>query len=66
MTRHKWIKKGKKPWVYWECENCGCSKQKEYGMPWEYFRVGDRWPFHKSPECKKLSEYKERVISPGA
>jgi hypothetical protein len=52
MARHKWIKKGKRPYVYWECEVCGCEKQKEYGMPWEYFLPGDRWPSQKAPECK--------------
>ena len=63
MARHKWTKKGKRPWIYWECENCGCSRQKQYGMPWEYFRIGERWPLHKSPVCKiqksKINEEKD-------
>jgi len=51
MKRHKWVKKGKKPLVYWECSRCGCTKQKDYGMPWFYFPQGEELPIFKSPPC---------------
>lgn len=51
MIRHKWVKKGKKPWVYWECSRCGCSKQKDYGMPWYYFLPDRELPRIKAPAC---------------
>ena len=52
MTRHKWIKKRNGKFVYWECQNCGCTKQKDWGLPWFYFpSCHASTPVFKSPPC---------------
>jgi hypothetical protein len=53
-ARHSWnsstvkTKRGKP--AYYVCTLCGCTKEKEYGMPWVYFT--DKDMFLKAPACK--------------
>ena len=42
---------------YWECENCGCTKQKDWGLPWFYFVDGQEYPVFKSPKCAAKKYY---------
>ena len=51
--RHKWIKKRNGKLVYWECVKCGCTKQKDWGLPWFYFPIEHpSMPLFKAPPCK--------------
>jgi hypothetical protein len=55
--RHRWTKKRNGRFIYWECVYCGCTKQKDWGMPWMYFTRDEASPgIFKSPKCKKIEQ----------
>jgi hypothetical protein len=43
--------------VYWECPNCGYTKQKDWGLPWLYIPSDSAsYLVFKSPPCKALTK----------
>jgi hypothetical protein len=53
MKRHKW-RKGGKGW--WECINCGITKEKHFGMPPIYFMDKIRDGVYKAPPCNHQNQ----------
>lgn len=53
--KHSWKAKNNGYGTFYQCEKCGITKEKYYGMPWHYFDDEGKFIDTKAPICNKIT-----------